>query len=58
MGDFSNFERGRIIGTRLAGASMTKTATLLCVSRATASKVMSTYMNRGKTTSAKKKKNG
>jgi hypothetical protein len=33
---------------------VTKTDTLLGVSRATISKVMSPYMNRGKTTSTKK----
>jgi hypothetical protein len=41
MGDFSDFERVQIVGESLAGASVTKTATLLCVSRATVSKVMS-----------------
>jgi transposase len=38
----------------LAGASVTKTATLLGVSRAAVSKVMSAYRNRGKTTSVKR----
>jgi hypothetical protein len=38
MGDLSNFERGQIVGARLAGASAAKTATLLGVSRAAASK--------------------
>jgi hypothetical protein len=47
------FERGQIMGTRLAGASVTKTATLLVVLRVTVSKVRSAYMNHGKTTSAK-----
>jgi transposase len=50
----SDFERGQIIGARLAGASVKKTATLLHVSRATVSKVMSAYTNHGKTTSAKR----
>jgi predicted transcriptional regulator len=38
---------------RLAGASVIKTATLLGVSRAAVSKVMSTYTNHGKTTLTK-----
>jgi predicted transcriptional regulator len=49
-----NFEREQIVGARLAGASVTKTATLLGVSRATVSKVISAYTNHGKTTSAKR----
>jgi IS30 family transposase len=48
------FERGRIVGVCLAGASETKTATLLGVSRVTVSKVMSACTNHGKTTSAKR----
>jgi transposase len=54
MGDLSNFERGQIVGARFAGASVTKTATLLGVSRATVSKVVSAYTSHGKTTSAKR----
>jgi hypothetical protein len=54
MGDLSDYEGGQIIGAHLAGASVTKTAILLGVFRATASKVMSPYMNYGKTTSAKR----
>jgi hypothetical protein len=50
----SDFERGQIVGTHLAAASMTKTATLLGVLRATVSKVMLAYMNHEKTTSPKR----
>jgi transposase len=49
MGDLSAFERGQIVGARLAGASVTKTDTLLGVSRTTVSKVMSAYTNHGNT---------
>jgi hypothetical protein len=50
MEDLSDFERGQIVGARLAEASVKKkTATLLDVSRA-----MSAYTNHGKTTSAKR----
>ena len=39
---------------RLAGASVTKTATLLGVSRAAVSEIMMSYTNRGRTSSAKR----
>jgi transposase len=45
----SAFEREQIIGARLAGASVTKPATLLDMSRATVPKVMSAYTDHGKT---------
>jgi hypothetical protein len=48
MGDLSDFERGQIIGARLAGAYVTKTASFSAASRATASKVMSAYRNIGR----------
>jgi hypothetical protein len=41
----SNFKRGQIIGVRLAGTSVTETDTIVGVSRATVSKVMSIYTN-------------
>ncbi|PNF19871.1 hypothetical protein B7P43_G12521 [Cryptotermes secundus] len=48
MGDLSDFERGQIVGWRLAGASAIKTAALLV------SKVMSAYTNHRGTTSVKR----
>jgi len=53
MGHFTDFQRGQIVGAHLAGASVTKTATLLGVYRAALSKVMATYANHGRTSSAK-----
>jgi transposase len=47
MGDFLDFQRGQIVGVPLAGASVTKMATLLGVSRATFCKVMTTYKTMG-----------
>jgi len=41
-GDWSHFRRRQIVGASLAGAPLTKTATLLGVSRAAVSKVMKT----------------
>jgi transposase len=54
IGDVSDYERGQIVVGRLAGAYLTKTATLLGVSRATVSNVKSAYTNHGKATSAKR----
>jgi len=50
----SDFQRGQIVGACLAGAYVTKIATLLGVSRAAVSKVMTTYTNLGRSTSAKR----
>jgi len=54
MRDSSNFERGQIVCVHLAGASVTKMATLLGVSIAPVSKVITAYTNHGKTSSAKR----
>jgi transposase len=54
MRELSDFEDGHIVGARLAGATVKKNTTLLGVSRATVSKVMSAYTNYGKTTSMKR----
>jgi len=54
MGDLSDFQRGQIVGACVAGASVTKTATLLGVSRAAVYKVMTTYTHHGRTSSAKR----
>jgi len=54
MGVLSDFQRGQIVGGRLAGASATKEATLLGVSRAAVSKVMAVYTNHRKTSSAER----
>ena len=51
MGGFSDFQRGQIVGVHLAGASVIKTATVLGVSRAAVSKVMTAYTNHGRTSS-------
>jgi transposase len=54
IGDLFGFQRVYIYVACLGGVSVTKAATLFGVSRATVSNVMSAYMNRGKTTSARK----
>jgi len=48
MGDFSVFQRGHIVDAHLTGASVTKMATLLGVSGAAVSTVMTTYTNHGR----------
>jgi hypothetical protein len=54
MGDLCDFERGQIVSACLDGASVTKTVTLLGVSKVTFSKVMLAYMNHRKTKSAER----
>jgi predicted transcriptional regulator len=54
MWELSHFRKRQIVGACLAGASLTIRSTLLGVSRAAVSKVLKTYTNHGKTTSAKR----
>ena len=53
MGDFSDFQKGQIVGAHVTGASVTEMATLLGASRAAVSRVMTTYTNHGRTSSTK-----
>jgi predicted transcriptional regulator len=52
MGYLSDFQRGQIAVACLAGVSVTKTGTLLGVSRAAVSKVMTAYTKHGKMSTA------
>jgi len=52
---FLRFSKDDIVGAPLAGASVAKMAILLGVSRAAFFKVMMTYKNHGKISSAKRK---
>ena len=54
MGDFSDFQRGQIVDAHLAGATVNKMSALLGVSRAAVAKVMTTYTNHGRRSSAKR----
>jgi transposase len=54
MGDFSDFQRGQIVGVRLAGSSVTKMAILLGVSKTAVSKVRTSYTNHEKTSPPKR----
>jgi len=53
MGDVSDFQRGQIVGVFSWGIC-NETVTLLGVSKAAISKVMVTYTNHGRTSSAKR----
>jgi hypothetical protein len=49
-----DFQEGKIIGARLAGASVIKRDTILRVSREAVSNVMTLYTNHEKTSSAER----
>ena len=48
MANLSDFQRGQIVGARMAGASVTETSRMLDVSRGTVSKVMTAFERGGK----------
>ena len=48
MADLSDVKRGQIVGVRMAGSSVTKTAELFGVARSSVSKVIRTFEKEGK----------
>ena len=53
MTDLLYFKRDQIVGARIAGASVTKTAELFSVAKRTILKVMTAFQKEGKTSSEK-----
>ena len=54
MTDLSDFKKGQDVGARMAGASVTKTAQMLNISRGTVSKVMTAFEKHSKILSLKR----
>ena len=55
MADLSDFKRSQIVGARMAGTSVTKSAELFGVARSNVRKVMTAFEKEGKTSSLKQK---
>ena len=53
MSNLSDLERGMIIGTCLAGTTVSKAANFVSVSRTTVSRIMTAYINFGEMSSLK-----
>ena len=53
MANLSEFKRGQIVGARMAGARVTKTAELFCVVRSNVLKVTTAFEKEGKNSSLK-----
>ena len=53
MTDLTDFKRGQIVGSRMEGASVTKTVKLFGAARSTVSKVMTAFEKEGKTSPLK-----
>ena len=51
MANLSDFKRGQMIGTRMAGAGVTKTTELFYVASSAVSKVMTPFKKEGKISS-------
>ena len=54
MGDLSDFQRGQIVSVCFAGASVTKTATLLCIQSSSFQSYGDIHTHHGRTSSAKR----